>query len=92
MFDPRGGPRDPSNITSLRVRADVFFLSSFETVLSLFILTFLSRLLTLCSLSPPLSMSQVPSLHRLESRTEARMKRLYANAHAYHINSISINR
>lgn len=51
MFDPRGGPRDPSCITSLRV----------------------------------------PSLHRLESRTEARMKRLYANAHAYHINSISVN-
>jgi serine/threonine-protein phosphatase 2A regulatory subunit B len=51
MLDPRGGPRDPSCITSLRV----------------------------------------PSLHRLESRTEARMKRIYANAHAYHINSIAIN-
>eukprot|EP00052_Salpingoeca_macrocollata_P028245 m.271779 g.271779 ORF g.271779 m.271779 type:complete len:450 (+) comp22839_c1_seq7:128-1477(+) len=51
MFDPRGGPRDPTSITSLRV----------------------------------------PSLHRLEARTEARIKRVYANAHTYHINSVSVN-
>eukprot|EP00050_Salpingoeca_kvevrii_P018402 m.73756 g.73756 ORF g.73756 m.73756 type:complete len:387 (+) comp8040_c0_seq3:2114-3274(+) len=34
---------------------------------------------------------RVPALHKLEERTEARTKRVYANAHAYHINSISIN-
>lgn len=34
---------------------------------------------------------RVPSLHKLESRTEARNKRVFANAHAYHINSIAIN-
>lgn len=34
---------------------------------------------------------RVPTLHKLEQRTEARIKRVFANAHAYHINSISVN-
>jgi serine/threonine-protein phosphatase 2A regulatory subunit B len=34
---------------------------------------------------------RVPTLHKLESRVEAQAKRVYANAHAYHINSISVN-
>eukprot|EP00041_Stephanoeca_diplocostata_P015391 m.293449 g.293449 ORF g.293449 m.293449 type:complete len:437 (-) comp20020_c0_seq1:162-1472(-) len=34
---------------------------------------------------------RVPALSKQEYRTEARVKRVFANAHAYHINSISIN-
>jgi serine/threonine-protein phosphatase 2A regulatory subunit B len=34
---------------------------------------------------------RVPLLRRHEYRTDARVKRVFANAHAYHINSISVN-
>lgn len=34
---------------------------------------------------------RVPTLLKIEPRTEARAKRIFANAHAYHINSISVN-
>jgi len=42
---------------------------------------------------PYLNMSSVriPKSTKLESRTEAKLKRVFANAHAYHINSISLN-
>ena len=36
---------------------------------------------------------RVPSVQKSqEMQTEARQKRLYAHAHTYHINSISVNR
>ena len=36
---------------------------------------------------------RVPSVQKSqELQTEARQKRLYAHAHTYHINSISVNR
>lgn len=33
----------------------------------------------------------VPKLLKHEARTESKTKRVFANAHAYHINSISVN-
>lgn len=34
---------------------------------------------------------RIPSANTLETRTESRAKRVFANAHTYHINSISVN-
>lgn len=34
---------------------------------------------------------RIPRSYRIEQRTESRIKRVFANAHAYHINSVSIN-
>ena len=34
---------------------------------------------------------RVPSMHRLESQTEATPKRVYSNAHTYHIHSVGLS-
>lgn len=79
-----GRYKDPNTITSLRVSPSIKYI---------FRLNFVE---TVCLLKPPgffpLSVSpQVPVLIPMDLMVEASPRRVFANAHTYHINSISVN-
>lgn len=74
---------DPFRITSLRVRP-------LSLVISLFYFIFI--FLTEPSLCVPFAAAlQVPVLMPMDLMVEASPRRIFANAHTYHINSISVN-
>lgn len=80
LKDEDGRLRDPFRITSLRVCQ----ITRFTRVI------FLTRLFKLLSESVCCTL-QVPVLMPMDLMVEASPRRIFANAHTYHINSISVN-
>ena len=91
--------RDPSTINTLRVSESSFLSSAaddddlhdyWRPLRGVAFITWPSSKLSLTMLQCPLFF-KVPVLKPMELMVEASPRRIFANAHTYHINSISIN-